>query len=350
MLEEVASVLLQKGSPFVLYRLPGAKKRCLAVGEEWINFSDGSRFVIAPFSADATNRKIVLHKMRESVDENTLLRAANALPDFGLKLKEVAAETSMDSYLRGFQLLMERIHSKQISKAVLSRVMLYKKPSRFSPIEFFDRLSEVYPAAFVHLFYHPLAGLWAGATPELLLQREGNSVITMALAGTQKQTNDAYFWGEKEQEEHRILYDHIEPIFAKHGCGLLKKSAPYSVEAGAVAHLRTDFEFSCGADTQFEQLVADYHPTPAVAGWPVPASVEAITAAEAHSRSYYSGYLGEISENSAALFVDLRCVQIGETNLAIFVGGGITSQSVAASEWEETINKSKTMVDVINQV
>ena len=40
-------------------------------------------------------------------------------------------------------------------------------------------------------------------------------------------------------------------------------------------------------------------------------------------------------------------MQIGESNIAIYVGGGITSASVPEDEWQETILKSKTMTEII---
>lgn len=349
MLEDVAAVLLQKNIPFALYRVPNAIKTQLAVDEELSRFADEGRFVIAPFQTSSSSKKIILFKIADSADRNALRRAADEMDKRSVALTELPTQTSKQSFIDSFHTITDYMQSQGLSKAVLSRVLLINKPEAFSALSFFKKLRATYPAAFVHLFYHPSSGVWAGATPELLLHRNGNRVTTMALAGTQKKHEGEYRWGEKEMEEHRLLYDHIESVFNQHHCILRSKSASYTVEAAAVAHLRTDFEFDCTLETEFEQLVDEYHPTPAVAGLPVNKSIEAIALAEKHRRAYYSGYLGEITGKRAELFVNLRCVQIGESQLAVYVGGGITAGSLAEAEWNETIIKSKTMVDVINR-
>ncbi len=40
-------------------------------------------------------------------------------------------------------------------------------------------------------------------------------------------------------------------------------------------------------------------------------------------------------------------MQICTERVEIYVGGGITSESKAELEWEETVNKSKTMLKVL---
>ena len=74
-----------------------------------------------------------------------------------------------------------------------------------------------------------------------------------------------------------------------------------------------------------------------------------------YERDYYTGFLGELNipqEKSSvpktALFVNLRCMKINDKNSAsLFIGGGITEDSNAEREWEETISKSKTMKCVL---
>ncbi|MFN9108978.1 MAG: chorismate-binding protein, partial [Bacteroidota bacterium] len=74
---------------------------------------------------------------------------------------------------------------------------------------------------------------------------------------------------------------------------------------------------------------------------------------EGYDRGFYSGFLGELNfdfetkEFASDLYVNLRCMQI-EGNLAhIYVGGGITADSDAESEWLETVNKSQTMKKIL---
>ena len=50
------------------------------------------------------------------------------------------------------------------------------------------------------------------------------------------------------------------------------------------------------------------------------------------------------------LFVNLRCMQIilePTTKAVLFMGGGITRESIPQQEWEETLEKSKVMKSVL---
>lgn len=98
-----------------------------------------------------------------------------------------------------------------------------------------------------------------------------------------------------------------------------------------------------------EKLINALHPTPAVCGLPKAVAEAFILQNENYDRSYYSGYLGELNLNErTSLFVNLRCVEL-ENNLAsIYVGGGITADSIPENEWEETVSKAEVMKKVLS--
>ena len=62
----------------------------------------------------------------------------------------------------------------------------------------------------------------------------------------------------------------------------------------------------------------------------------------------YAGYLGEMQNHeSAGLYINFRCMQIGEKEIALYVGGGISKGSDAEEEWEETNQKSLTLLEIM---
>jgi isochorismate synthase len=72
---------------------------------------------------------------------------------------------------------------------------------------------------------------------------------------------------------------------------------------------------------------------------------------EKHNRSYYSGYLGPVNlDERMLLFVNLRCMQVLADKLVLYVGAGITSESVAEDEWDETEIKADTLLSVIYNI
>ena len=47
-------------------------------------------------------------------------------------------------------------------------------------------------------------------------------------------------------------------------------------------------------------------------------------------------------------YVNLRCAQIINNKALVYVGGGITKDSDPEKEWNETVNKTKTIGKVLN--
>ena len=103
-----------------------------------------------------------------------------------------------------------------------------------------------------------------------------------------------------------------------------------------------------------QSLIRALHPTPAVCGLPRVKANNFILKNENYKRTFYTGFLGELnlkdSESNvqySQLYVNLRCMEVDENKASIFVGGGITKDSNAEKEWEETVFKTKTMKRVL---
>jgi isochorismate synthase len=90
-------------------------------------------------------------------------------------------------------------------------------------------------------------------------------------------------------------------------------------------------------------LIFDLHPTPAVCGIPKEKSLELILQTEKHNREFYAGFIGPLDNDNAQLFVNLRCMKLTSKWATYFAGGGLTAQSEAEAEWEETCLKLKTL-------
>jgi len=152
-------------------------------------------------------------------------------------------------------------------------------------------------------------------------------------------------------EEHRMLWAHTEKVFEANGCRLLKREGPNTIASGQVAHLSTDYIFEETSDVNIRKLLMELHTTPAVGGLPVDKGIDCILEHEGYDRKYYCGFIGQTDFlHTADFFVNLRCMQIANTHIAIYVGGGITAASDPQEEWQETIMKSKTMVEKIQPV
>ena len=119
-------------------------------------------------------------------------------------------------------------------------------------------------------------------------------------------------------------------------------------------HLRTKVEGELLEKADLKSLIRALHPTPAVCGLPRNIARDFIIKNENYNRSFYTGFLGELNlkkSNTAIqtsqLYVNLRCMEINHNKALIYVGGGITKDSIPKNEWKETVSKSETMKKVL---
>lgn len=258
-------------------------------------------------------------------------------------IRDTPVVISQSAYI---DLANEFIHYLQdhlIGKAVLSRV----KKVEFNEAnlnDFFLQLTEKYPKAFCYFFDSPLLGKWFGATPETLIKIEQGSGETMSLAGT-KTTSDILPWGEKEQIEQQLVTDFIASELSRF-CSKVTVSQRQELIAGPVKHLVHFFNFEIEAQNQWK-LIQSLHPTPAVSGFPKDKAMNCISNFEPHDRLFYAGIIGLKSVDRTNLFVNLRSGQVIENQLYLYLGGGLTQHSISESEWDETENKSKTILNLM---
>ena len=83
----------------------------------------------------------------------------------------------------------ERIGGGGLEKVVLAREVRVHAPGPLDPAPVFGALREVFPACYCYLAGTP-EGAFVGASPELLVRREGARAQTVALAGTTRRSAD----------------------------------------------------------------------------------------------------------------------------------------------------------------
>ncbi len=239
-----------------------------------------------------------------------------------------------------------------ITKGITEKIVISRKEhlnvNNFCPLNSFKRMLDKYKNAFVYIWFHPKIGFWMGATPECLINIQENKLKTMALAGTQNFINSLdVFWEEKEKREQQLVTDYVlEKI--KNSVDNLEVSKPYTIKAGNLLHIKTDICGILKSSNSMEKLIDNLHPTPAICGVPKDIAQNFIVKNESYNREYYTGYLGELNlNNSTNLYVNLRCMKVEDNNISIYVGGGITKNSIPENEWTETVIKAEIMKKVL---
>ena len=331
--------------PFVCFKKPNSSLlKAYFEKNSLMRFSDSfeeSGFVFSPF--DHKNQTIIFTEKTSNIYQETYQEQSKIF----LKNKNQTIYSDKENHLKLIREGINAIKNKKFSKVVLSRREIIQTEA-VDILAVFERLIQSYQNAFVYVWFHPKVGLWMGATPEKLMTLKNNKFQTVALASTQNfEGNLTPVWGDKEKLEHQYVVDYIvSQIKDKKNEFVLKEfnvSETYTIRAGNLLHLKADIT---GVIENFnlKKFILTLHPTPAVCGLPRESAKVFITKNENYKRTYYSGFLGEINiDFQTDLFVNLRCAEMDGDIITIYVGGGITAASDPEKEWEETLNKTKTI-------
>ncbi len=343
---EKVSLHYEKKLPFVIFSIANNETvRCYCQQNDNLYIHESlnkNGFVLAPFDSRLESYLI---PQSESEESETYL---NSLEIEKEQVDVSELESERIAYEEFIGKTIDTIQKRDAEKIVVSRKKDFPL-SGFSIRSLIERLFSAYPSAFRYVWYHPKTGIWCGATPETLVEINQNQFKTMALAGTQPFASAEITWRKKELEEQHFVTEAILENLK----GIVKNiqvSETRSHRAGSLLHLRTDISGELGEEKgALAEIARALHPTPAICGTPQKFAQEFIIENENYPREFYTGYLGPIDDDgaSATLMVNLRCMKIKDGTATIFVGGGITVDSIPKEEWKETQNKMQTMLQVL---
>lgn len=335
-------------SDYALYRLPEMTKYHLVEGNtielgKIGELADHKGFVLAPFNIGGDNPLLMI----ESEDTQLMDfpegsgESHNAVVSF--------EDSHRECYKKDFKAFHDSLDNGSVDKIVLSRRLDLTMDSDINVKEVFYAACRMYPHQMIALVSTELGGKWLMATPEVLLENDGNSVNasswkTMALAGTMTTPGP---WSDKNLKEQYYVAEYIFNCLSRHSF-LVKYSSPHTVSAAKLYHIRTDFAFNVNTADDALKVLDDLHPTPAVCGIPKAKAFDFILNNESINRKYYSGFSGPLClDGETHLFVSLRCMEIEGRKCHLYAGGGLLKESEEGTEWNETEVKLKTMKDVL---
>lgn len=342
-LEKAKEIALQ-GLPFALFSHPNSTDIHLIYQNDdtlhTADFSKDQGFIMCPFHGGSP-----LLLKQENYLTTTLLPAEKPI----LSATLIPTQGNQAHYHTLFQKAQKAIEEHTLEKVVLSRRIAYQGNQK-SLLTYFQDLKALYPTAFCYAFSHPKVGRWLAATPETLIKVVGDTLCTMSMAGTKPFVEgESPLWTEKEYREQKIVTDTITQVLQPLTTDL-STGKVHEVRAGRLWHLCTEITAKIAPNTPIQEIVQRLHPTPAVCGFPTDKARNFLLENEGYPREFYAGYCGltHWGENrSIDLFVNLRCAQLTKKEIFVYVGGGINSGSQEESEWQETENKSQTMLRIL---
>ena len=196
------------------------------------------------------------------------------------------------------------------------------------------------------------AGL-IGATPELLIRREGREISSLVLAGTtarggskadDEALSSALLGSAKNAEEHRYSVESVRDILAPLCSELKVDPAPFLLQMADYQHLATSVTGTLAKDASALALAASLHPTAAICGTPTEAAMELIRELEGMDRGRYAGPVGWVdARGNGEWGIALRCGEIDGRRARLFAGCGIVAGSQARAELAEAETKFRPM-------
>jgi menaquinone-specific isochorismate synthase len=251
---------------------------------------------------------------------------------------------------------VDRIRSGELGKVVLARDLYATAPEPFDTRLVLRRLAARYPDCYTF----SCDGL-TGATPELLIRRDGRQITSLVLAGTAPRGGTAeqdltfgagLLASAKNQSEHVYAVDSVRDVLAPLCEQLDIEPGPSLLRLANVQHLATAVRGvltpAAAADRSALALAAAQHPTAAVGGTPTGVAMDLIRELEGMDRGRYAGPVGWVDGRGNGVWgIALRCALLSGPSARLFAGCGIVADSDPAAELAEAQAKFRVMQDAL---
>ncbi len=239
---------------------------------------------------------------------------------------------------------LNSIRAKQFNKIVLAHAVDVASPLPFHRNYSLNNLRQVYPDCYIFSISNGLGQHFIGASPERLVSLRDRQLMTDALAGSAPRGKTTYedshlanalLNSAKEIHEHRVVVDFITHRLAQ--LQVRSQPAPQRLlQLSNIQHLHTPIRATVPADVHLLDIVAELHPTPAVAGMPRAITCEQIQRYESFERSLYAAPIGWVNHKGDGEFaVGIRSALINGVSARLFAGAGIVAGSDPARELAE---------------
>ena len=251
---------------------------------------------------------------------------------------------------------VQRIRAGELEKIVLAREVEVRAPIDHDPGAVIGVLREAFRACYVFAVGRGPA-TFIGASPELLIRREGQRASTVALAGSIGRSADPavddhlgerLLRSDKDREENAIVARRIARALRPHAVWVAAPDEPGLVRVANIQHLARAIRAQLTAPIDAVELAGLLHPTPAVGGEPWTVAEPLIPALEGFDRGWYAGPVGWTDAVGDGEFcVALRCALLRGQQASCYAGCGIVRDSDPAAELAESEVKLEALLPVL---
>ena len=252
--------------------------------------------------------------------------------------------------------VLKSIHSKKFSKIVLAHALDVISPVPFDLIKSLNKLRQNHPDCYIFSISNGKGHNFIGASPERLISINNQQLVTDALAGSAPRgktvDEDTYLANrllksEKERREHQAVSLFILQNLQK--LNLKPHQSPLKLlQLSNIQHLWTPIYAHLPANINPLNIVAQLHPTPAVAGVPTKIACEQIQRYETFDRTLYAAPIGWLDyQGNSEFIVGIRSALIKDNQARLYAGAGIVAGSDPDKEFAEVQLKLQSLLKAL---
>ncbi|HBB36025.1 MAG TPA: isochorismate synthase [Cyanobacteria bacterium UBA8803] len=207
---------------------------------------------------------------------------------------------------------LKLIKTNQFRKIVLASTIDVVSSLPFNLVNSLDNLRQRHPDCYIFSTSNGKRHNFIGASPERLISIRNQQLATDALAGSAPRGTtvaedgalaDRLLSSEKERREHQFVLDFITQRLSQLGLRLQVLPTTQLLKLSNIQHLWTPIQAQLVGSVHPLEIVAELHPTPAVAGVPTQIAQEQIRRYETFDRSLYAAPLGWVDYQGNCEFI-----------------------------------------------
>jgi anthranilate synthase component 1 len=270
-----------------------------------------------------------------------------------LNLSEAKSEFGEEAFKKAVEKAKSYIFEGDIMQVVLSQRMSQKFEA--PPLALYESLRTLNPSPYM-FYYHMDDHHVVGASPEILVRLEDETVTVRPIAGTRprgkteeedKKLEKELLADPKECAEHVQLMDlGRNDIGRVSQSGSVKVTDNMTIERYShVMHIVSNVEGTLKPNMHAMDVLKATFPAGTVSGAPKVRAMEIIHELEPSKRGIYAGAVGYLGfDGDMDVAIAIRTGVIKNKMLYVQAGAGIVADSIPHNEWVETQNKAKAVL------
>jgi menaquinone-specific isochorismate synthase len=319
-------------------------KSCILIVNVPVNYADNSKLIVEEIKQKINSIDWSLQQKVSSEFNEDFANNYNSISEDSEYFKSVVTSA------------LNSIAVDEFSKIVLAYATDVISPVPFRLIKSLDNLRQRHPDCYIFSTSNGQDNNFIGASPERLVSIQNKQLVTDALAGSAPrgkttaedvQLANLLLKNRKEKREHQAVSDFL--IERLRQLDLKPQQLPLQLlQLSNIQHLWTPIYAHLSHDLNPLEIVAQLHPTPAVAGVSTEIACEQIRRYEKFDRSLYAAPLGWVDyQGNSEFIVGIRSALIEGNRARLYAGAGIVSGSNPDKEFAEIQLKLQSLLKAL---